>query len=362
MSSIRALLARRGVYALLLCMLVLGLGASAQPPADEPAAGAAAEAPAWSFDDEEEEAAPTLLQLAREQALDIALFVAFAALVMVSFLRKSVALKYVTLVAAVIYMGIYKSQLISIVNVFGVLGGGVSAASIGLPGGEPATAAAIGGALKSSLPPFAYSLAWYTFAVFAVVTTIVWGRVYCGRVCAFGALTQLMDAVFPKRFQLEIPAKLEARASYVKYGILLGAIALYFATKEIAFYRYIEPFWLFTFDATPVLWVMVGVLLVASLFVRNLYCRFLCPLGAALGLISKATTVLPIKRWSECSQCALCEKTCEWGAIRKRQILKTECVRCDDCEILYDDKARCPHWLLELKRKTRDTVVGKVTA
>ena len=115
--------------ALLLCTLLLGLNASAQPPADEPAAGAAAEAPAWSFDDDEEEAAPTLLQLAREQALDIALFVAFAVLVMVSFLRKSVALKYVTLVAAVLYMGIYKSQLISIVNVFGVLGGGVLAAS-----------------------------------------------------------------------------------------------------------------------------------------------------------------------------------------------------------------------------------------
>jgi NosR/NirI family transcriptional regulator, nitrous oxide reductase regulator len=162
----------------------------------------------------------------------------------------------------------------------------------------------------------------------------------------------------PKRFQLEIPAKLEARASYIKYGILFGAIAVYFVTKEITFYRYIEPFWLFTFDATPVLWVMVGVLLVASIFVRNLYCRFLCPLGAALGLISKATTVLPIKRWSECSQCALCEKTCQWGAIRKRQILKTECVRCDDCEILYDDKRRCPHWLLELKRKLRGAVAG----
>ena len=50
---------------------------------------------------------------------------------------------------------------------------------------------------------------------------------------------------------------------------------------------------------------------------------------------------------------ALCEKACEWGAIRKRQILKAECVRCDDCEILYDDRDRCPHWLLELKRKTR---------
>jgi NAD-dependent dihydropyrimidine dehydrogenase PreA subunit len=338
--------------ALLLCLLLSGVTASAQAPSDEPAAEAA-EAPAWNFEDEEEEAAPTLLEHAREQWLDIALFAAFATLVMLSFLRKSVALKYVTLVFAVVYMGRMKAYMLSVVNVFGVLGGGVSAASIGLPGGEPSTAAAIGAALKSSLPPFAFSLAWYAFAVFAVVTTIIWGRVYCGRVCAFGALTQLMDAVVPKRFQIEIPAKLEARASYIKYGILFGAIALYFVTKEIAFYRYIEPFWLFTFDATPVLWVMVGVLLVASLFVRNLYCRFLCPLGAALGLISKATTVLPIKRWSECSQCALCEKTCQWGAIRKREILKTECVRCDDCEILYDDKQRCPHWLLELKRKTR---------
>src|SRR6185503_6664541 len=148
----------------LLCTLLLGITASAQPPPDEPAADAA-EAPAWNFDDEEEEAAPTLLEHVREQALDIALFVVFATLVMVSFLRKNVALKYVTLVFAVVYMGRMKAYMLSVVNVFGVLGGGVSAASIGLPGGEPATAAGIGGALASSLPPFAFSLAWYTFAV-----------------------------------------------------------------------------------------------------------------------------------------------------------------------------------------------------
>jgi polyferredoxin len=186
------------------------------------------------------------------------------------------------------------------------------------------------------------------------------GTALCGRICAFGALTQLIDAVVPKRFQLEIPAKLEQRAGYVKYGILFAAVGYYLATSEIAFYRYIEPFWLFTFDATPLLWVMVGVLLVASIFVRNLYCRFLCPLGAALGLMSSVTTVFKIKRWSECSQCALCEKTCEWGAIRNRQIIKAECVRCDDCEILYDDKESCPHWLLELKRKARAAVPGGV--
>ena len=323
---------------LLIGMLLLGV-ASAQPAGEAPVDDAAG----WNFEDEEEEAAPTLVALAGEQALDIGLFVAFAALAMVSFLRKSLPLKYITLVVAVLYMGVYKSQLISVVNVFGVLGGGTSAFRLALPGGDAATGSGIAAALASSLPPFAYSLAWYAFAIFTVVTTIVWGRVYCGRICAFGALTQLMDAVVPKRFQIEIPPALERRASYIKYGILFGAIGWYFFTREISFYRYIEPFWLFTFDATPVLWVLVGALLVASLFVRNLYCRFLCPLGAFLGVISFAT-VFRIKRWSECNTCRICQKACQWGAIDGPRILMTECVRCDDCERLYADEAKCPHW------------------
>jgi polyferredoxin len=301
--------------ALALCMLVAGV-TSAQP---------AAEDDLWNFDDAED-AAPTLLQLAGEQAVDIGLFAAFAVLAMISFFRKSVPLKYVTLVVSVLYMGVYKSQLISVVNIFGTL--------------------------TANLPVFEYSLAWYAFAIFTVVTTVLWGRIYCGRICAFGAFTQLIDAVVPRRFQFEVPQALEQRAGYIKYGILAAAVGYYLVTREIAFYRYIEPFWMFTFDATPVLWTMLGLLLVASIFVRNLYCRFFCPLGAALGILS-SLTVFKIKRWSECNQCRLCEKTCEWGAIRNRQIIKSECVRCDDCERLYDDKTRCPHWLLDLKRKTR---------
>jgi polyferredoxin len=280
---------------------------------------------AWDFDDLEE-AGPTFRQLAADQSWDTGLFVAFAVLAMVSFFRKSVPLKYLTLVVSVLYMGIYKSQLLSIVNVFG--------------------------ALTANLPVFSYSLAWYTFAIFAVVTTVLWGRIYCGRICAFGAFTQLVDAVVPRRFQIEIPQALEQRASYIKYVILAAALGYFFVTSQIGFYRYIEPFWMFTFDATPVLWGLLGALLVASIFVRNLYCRFLCPLGAALGLLS-TVSIFRIKRHSECSQCRLCEKECEWGAIRNRKIIMTECVRCDDCERLYDNKQRCPHWLLDAKRKVQ---------
>jgi hypothetical protein len=322
---------------LALCALLATV--SGAQPADD-GAPPAGDPPGWNFDDAED-AAPTVLDIAKGQALDIALFAAFAALVMASFLSKSRRLKYVTLVVSVLYMGLYKSLLLSVVNVFGSLSELLAVARVGTFGG--------------GLPPFVYSLAWYAFAGFAVVTTVLWGRVYCGRVCAFGALTQLIDAIVPARLRVDVPPALERRASYIKYGILAAAVGYFLVTHEIKFYRYIEPFWLFTFDGTVVLWIMLGVLLVASVFVRNLYCRFLCPLGAALGLLS-TLTVFRIKRWSECSQCALCEKTCEWGAIRKRKIVLTECVRCDDCEILYDDKSRCPHWLLDWKRKTRDAL------
>ena len=277
----------------------------------------------WNFDDLED-ADPTFLELLADQAPDLLLFAGFATLAMVSFLRKSIPLKYITLVVSVIYMGAFKSQLLSIVNIFSTLTG--------------------------NLPIFSYNLAFYAFAGFTVVTTILWGRVYCGRICAFGALTQLLDAIAPSRYQFTIPPALERRASLIKYGILFGAIAYYLVTREISFYRYIEPFWLFSFEASTLLWVGLGVLLVASIFVRNLYCRFLCPLGAALGLLS-SLSIFKIKRWSECSTCKLCEKTCEWGAIRERKIIMTECVRCDECEILYASKTRCPHWLLDAKRK-----------
>ena len=252
------------------------------------------------------------------------MFVAFAALALTSFFRKSVNLKYVTLVAAVAYLGVYKSQLLSIVNIFGVMGG--------------------------NLPIFKYNLGWYLFAVFSVVTTVLFGRLYCGRICAYGAMTQLLDPIVPARYRYDVPLRIERHASKIKYGILAAVVLYFLATRDMSIYRYVEPFWMFTGHETTAMWIALGVLLVATVFVRNLYCRFLCPLGAALGLLSKFT-IFGIKRWSECNTCKLCEKTCQWGAIEGPKIIMTECVRCDDCERLYMDQQKCPHWII-IRRKS----------
>jgi len=304
---------KRLVVALLLVLLLIP-AVSAQKPADE-----------WNFADDEEQA-PSWTQDLKDQALDISLFTAFATLAMVGFFRKSEWLKWITMGAAVVYLGFARSQLITIVNIFGLT--------------------------EWNLPVFRHNITWYLFAIFTVVTTILWGRLYCGRVCAFGAMTQLMDKIVPARLRFELPRRIEQKANYIKYGIL-GVTVLYFVvTKDISIYRYVEPFWMFSLQATTGLWIGLAVLLIATVFVRNLYCRFLCPVGAFLGLLSNLT-VFRIKRWSECKTCKICEKACEWGAIQGPKIIASECVRCDDCERLYMDQQKCPHWLILLKKKAQ---------
>jgi polyferredoxin len=279
----------------------------------------------WKFADEDE-AVPTWADDIKAQAPELAMFAAFATLALVGFFRKSERLKWITMGASVVYLGFVRSQLITVVNIFALT--------------------------KWNLPSFRQNLPWYLFAIFTVVTTVLWGRLYCGRICAFGSMTQLLDKIVPARLRFEVPRRLEQRASMIKY-VLLGGVVLYFLiTKDILIYRYVEPFWMFSRQATTGMWIGLGVLLVATVFVRNLYCRFLCPVGAFLGLLSNLT-VFRIKRWSECKSCKICEKACEWGAIRGPKIIASECVRCDDCERLYADTKKCPHWLILLKKKAQ---------
>jgi polyferredoxin len=276
-----------------------------QPPVDP-----------WGFEDE---AVETWADVFGPQALDIALVAAFVVLALVSFRRKSVGLKYATFAAAIGYMGFAKSYLISITNIFSLL--------------------------DWNLPIVKHNLAWYVFFGFTVVSTVLWGRLYCGRVCAYGALTQTLDVIVPARWRVQVPRAIEKRAALVKFGLLGGVILYYLASRNLLIYQYVEPFWMFSLAGTPAMWMGIGLLLAATVFVRNLYCRFLCPVGAALGLLSYLT-VFRIRRWSECKHCRICQKACQWGAIEGPRILLTECVRCDDCERLYHDTQRCPHHII----------------
>lgn len=315
--------------------------ASAQPPD----AGAAADDP-WGFEDEEQ--VETWSDILAPQWVDIGLTSALIVLALVSFNRRSRPLKYATLAFTLGYMGFTKSTMISVTDIFRVVDSGK--AVLAIPSAD-LSMAAVGSAAASAFPDFKYSISWYIFAGFTVLSTLVWGRLYCGRICAWGAFTHWLDAVLPKSLRKDPPVWLERRANNVKYGLLGAVIVYYLATHHVNVYRYVEPFWMFTWTATPLLWAMLVALVLVTVVVRNAYCRFLCPVGAALGLIAQVTTLLPIKRWAECKTCKICERTCDWGAIQGPKIVKRECVRCDDCERVYADKDACVHWLIIVKKE-----------
>jgi len=273
---------------------------------------------------EDEQSVPALES---KKVIDLVALIGFLSLATISFLQKSTILKYVTMVVAIAYMGFAKANLVSMVHLFGVL--------------------------EWSFPIFKYNVTWYMLMGFTLLSTILFGRVYCGRICPFGAFTQLMDVIIPSRFRYELPKHLDKKAIYLKYLILFAVIVYFLITRDNFVYKYVEPFWMFTLNGTTVMWVLLSVLILITIFVRNFYCRYLCSVGAGLGLISNLS-VFRIKRWKQCNSCKVCEKVCKWGAIEGPKILVTECVRCDDCEIIYNDKDRCVHWLMIKKKSLRE--------
>ena len=272
-------------------------------------------------------------EILRPQALDLALLAAFIALALVSFFRKSVALKYVTLRRR-------------------------RSATWGSPRAAWSRSATSSGSPISACRSSSTASPGTLFMLFVVVSTVLWGRVYCGRVCAFGALTQLMDPIIPRKMRVEIPVRIEKYANLIKYGVLAARARLLPRHARTSPVRSATPSrsGCSACSARPACGSAWRCCWSRRVFVRNLYCRFLCPVGAALGIISQLTTVFRIKRWAECKTCKICEKTCEWGAIRGPQIVKSECVRCDDCERLYMDQKKCPHWLILFKRKGNTAV------
>lgn len=319
--------------AILLCLLITPMAyAQENAPALAPAPAVnpqESDSLAFSFDELDaliEEDNETLPTLDGREIFDLLMLLAFLSLALFSFLKKSRTLKYLTMIIAVVYMGFIKANLVSMVHIFQLM--------------------------EWSFPIFRYNVSWYVLMLFTVVSTVFWGRLYCGRICAFGALTQLMDRVIPSRFRFELPQRFDKRAIYVKYIILLTVMVYFLVTKDNFIYKVVEPFWMFTFSGSALMWILLTLLLLVTVFIRNFYCRYLCSVGAALGLLSNLT-IFGIKRWKQCDTCKLCEKVCEWGAIQGPKISVAECVRCDDCEILYSDEAKCPHWLMLRKTQAK---------
>ncbi len=195
---------------------------------------------------------------------------------------------------------------------------------------------------------------------FVAVSLLLWGRgVFCGWLCPFGALQDLVNQIARKLHvkQIEVPFGLHERLWAIKYIILLALFAVSLHSLGTAErYAEVEPFKTaitlrFQRDWGFVLYALG--LIVVSAFNHKFYCRYVCPLGAGLAIPSRLRLFDWLKRHrGSCgTPCQICAHECEVGAIHPDgHINANECHYCLDCQVTYHDDQRCPPMVKRRKR------------
>lgn len=200
--------------------------------------------------------------------------------------------------------------------------------------------------------------------LFVGVTLLVWGRgTFCGWLCPFGALQELISllanaiGIRQKRLRTALDEKLK----WVKYGVLITLlVSIYIAPRFAEKAVEIEPFktaisFYFQRDWPYVLWAVVCLLL--GVVVYRGYCRYICPLGAALASVNFLQRWSWIPRREACgTPCQSCRHRCEYQAIAPTGTVNySECFQCLDCVSIYQDDKRCLP-LIQEKKMSRTIV------
>jgi transcriptional regulator of nitric oxide reductase len=206
---------------------------------------------------------------------------------------------------------------------------------------------------------------------YVAVTLLFWGRgVFCGWLCPFGALQELINEAARKLKipQLSVPFAMHERLWPIKYILFIGLFAVSLHSTEIAIVgAEVEPFktamtlkfvreWPFVLYAAG--------LLAAGVFIERFFCRYLCPLGAALAIPARLRMFDWLKRRHQCGrECHICAVRCTVQAIHPSGAINpNECIHCLNCQTLYYDDKTCPPLIQRRQRRQAAKAIGATPA
>jgi len=158
------------------------------------------------------------------------------------------------------------------------------------------------------------------------VVVLLFGNLYCGYICPFGAAQELLGYVVPRRFRPN-PDRREMRAArFVKYVVLAVLIVVFFVSldrRTLAGDPLTSAFSLRSgLSSWPVwMWGVAAMALAGSLLYGRFWCRYLCPVGAFLSLLNHARPLrrlVPAKWFGKC----------EFGLTASDHL---DCLYCDRC-------------------------------
>ncbi|MDT8342351.1 MAG: 4Fe-4S binding protein, partial [Longimicrobiales bacterium] len=177
----------------------------------------------------------------------------------------------------------------------------------------------------------------------ALVLALALRKSFCSWVCPVGFASDLLARFgrwsFGRNFRpwkwLDVPLR------GLKYALLLFFVIAILAMSPGALRAFIESPYnrmaevkmgLFFADLTRTGTMVMGALVLASVFIRGFWCRYLCPYGALLGFFSWLSPAR-ITRTDACVDCKLCDKACasRLPVSTRDAVLSVECTGCMDC-------------------------------
>jgi NosR/NirI family nitrous oxide reductase transcriptional regulator len=158
------------------------------------------------------------------------------------------------------------------------------------------------------------------------LVVLLFGNLYCGYVCPFGAAQELLGYVLPRRFRPVSSRDQMRLARFVKYVVLALLIVAFFLSRDrrtLAGDPLTSVFGLRAAVSGWQAWMfgVIGVAVLGSLFYVRFWCRYLCPVGAFLSLLNHLRLLrqwVPAKWFGKC----------EFGLTADDHL---DCLYCDRC-------------------------------
>jgi ferredoxin len=164
--------------------------------------------------------------------------------------------------------------------------------------------------------------------------TYVFGKVWCGWICHLGALQEFL--FLPGKIKILRSEKAQKIMRIIRMVLIVVLIVQILITRTNLF-KTIDPFKVaFNLQASNTIgWILLGLLLLSSVFIFRPFCKTVCPIGLVLGWISKIPGASILSPQKECVGCKVCDNSCKINAItsdgKTSKLDNQECIACGNC-------------------------------
>ena len=174
-------------------------------------------------------------------------------------------------------------------------------------------------------------------------------KAFCGWVCPLGAVLEWTGRLGRKIFGRktyqglwDIPPKVDTVLKVVlRLTVLVAVLSATWATGELVFRGYDPYYILFSANGHEVRtwsYAILGALLVGGMLLPLAWCKYLCPLGAAMWPLSLAGRLRLVRSSPHCTECGACDRACPQSI----PVSRAPVVRSGECTLCFECTEACP--------------------